>query len=173
MASERYTRTNQKLYFAQQALESWRAAEASQALNAQTLIQGARETALFHLYGALLGLCHEIAGFYRMPQADAPRAEAFLNHDALEATPSPELGELVEVASERGSWLAQLLTAYQQLFLPPLEEKKAKVDPAIPLITAINVGLPVREELSLAVAETAIHALKALAVRFREGMSEW
>lgn len=173
MASERYTRTNQKLYFAQQSLAAWRVAEASEALNAQTLIQGARETALFHLYGALLGLCHEIAGFYRMPQADAPRAEDFLQHDVVDASPSPELGELVEVASERSSWLAQLLTAYQQLFLPPQEEKKAKVDPAIPLIMAVNVGLPEREALSLAVAEAALQGLKDMALRFREGMSEW
>ena len=41
-------------------------------MNAQALVQAEREAALFHLHGALLGLCHEIAGFYRLPQAAAP-----------------------------------------------------------------------------------------------------
>lgn len=173
MASERYTRTNQKLYFAQQALNAWRAAEASEALNAQTLIQGARETTLFHLYGALLGVCHEIAGFYRMTNADEPRAEAFLKAEAVAAFPSPELGELFELLSEKNSWLARVLSAYQQLFLPPREEKKAKVDPAIPLILAVNVGVSEPDDLAIEVAEIAVQALKSLAARFREGMSEW
>jgi hypothetical protein len=55
-------------------------------MNAQALIQAERESALFHLYGALLGLCHEIAGFYRLPQA-ASRAELLLNDEVLEALP--------------------------------------------------------------------------------------
>ncbi|KTS91775.1 DUF6586 family protein, partial [Pseudomonas parafulva] len=67
MARELYTRTNQKLYFAGLALESMARAEQSQAMNAQGLVQAERESALFHLHGALLGLCHEISGYYRLP----------------------------------------------------------------------------------------------------------
>lgn len=62
MANERYTRTNQKLYFAGVALDFWRKAEAGRAMNWQAQVQAEREACLFHLYGALLGLCHEIAG---------------------------------------------------------------------------------------------------------------
>ncbi|HAB84244.1 MAG TPA: PasA protein, partial [Pseudomonas sp.] len=62
MAHELYTRTNQKIFFAGLSLESWRKAEETASMNSQGLIQAEREACLFHLYGALLGLCHEIAG---------------------------------------------------------------------------------------------------------------
>lgn len=91
MAQELYTRTNQKLYFAGLALEAWKRADAERAMNAQAIIQGERESALFHLYGAVLGVCHEIAGYYRLPQAAAPRVDALLNAEVLAAAPSPEL----------------------------------------------------------------------------------
>ena len=125
MANELYTRTNQKIFYAGLALESWRKAEQSQSMNALALIQAEREAALFHLYGALLGLCHEIAGYYRLPDSAAPRAERFLTEDVLQAAPSQELGELVELAQSADSWVAQLLKAYAELFQPPQASKKA------------------------------------------------
>ena len=174
MANELYTRTNQKLYFATLALDAWRAAEAARALNAQAQIQGARESALFHLYGALLGLCHEIAGFYRLPQAGAVEVGQLLNAEALAAVPSPELAELMELAHARQSWLGRLLAAYHGLFEPPREAKKNKVDPALELITAVNVGEPEAEaEVELATVLEWQQHIKQLAVRFRQGMSEW
>ena len=84
MAHELYTRTNQKIFFAGLSLESWRKAEETASMNSQGLIQAEREACLFHLYGALLGLCHEIAGYYRSPGADAPVVEAFLTRSVLE-----------------------------------------------------------------------------------------
>ena len=84
MAHELYTRTNQKIYFAGLSLEALTRAEDGRAMNSPALLQAGRESALFHLYGALLGLCHEIAGFYRLPQANAPRAELLLTREALE-----------------------------------------------------------------------------------------
>ena len=173
MANELYTRTNQKIYFAGLALEAWRAAEAAQALNAQTQIQAARENALFHLYGALLGLGHEIAGFYRLPQAAATQVEQLLTREVLEAAPSPELAELVELAQDRQSWLGQLLSAYRGLFEPPREAKKAKVDPSLALITAVSVGEPEQAELELQALADWQQQIRQLAARFREGMSEW
>ena len=118
MAHELYTRTNQKLYFAGLALEAWKRAETGQAMNAQALIQAERESALFHLYGAVLGLCHEIAGFYRLPEARAPRVDMLLNQAVLNAAPSPELAELVELAQQPETWLGRLLAAYTALFQP-------------------------------------------------------
>jgi len=44
----------------------------------QAQVQAEREACLFHLYGALLGLCHEIAGYYRLPQADANAVEQLI-----------------------------------------------------------------------------------------------
>ncbi|WXL24169.1 DUF6586 family protein [Ectopseudomonas mendocina] len=172
MAQELYTRTNQKIFYAGLALESWRKAEQAQNLNALALIQAERESALFHLYGALLGLCHEIAGYYRIPDSTAPRAEVFLRGEVLDVAPSQELGELVELYRSADSWLAQLLKAYNQLFLPPQAGKQGKVDPSTPLITAVSLDSE-EQSLSHETLEAWRQALKALAQRFRQTLSEW
>lgn len=99
MAQELYTRTNQKLFFAGLALESMAKAEQSQAMNAQGLVQAERESALFHLYGALLGLCYEIGGFYRLPVVAT--VEQALADDALNGIAIPEVAELLEIARQR------------------------------------------------------------------------
>lgn len=171
MAHELYTRTNQKIYFAGLALDNLRKAEAGTSLHGQGQVQAEREAALFHLYGALLGLCHEIAGYYRLPEANVPRAELLLNQAVLQAAPSPELAELVELAQQSETWLAQLLQAYAKLFQPPQAPKTAKVDPTLPLIQAVTVEEEApqlgREEL-----EAWRQQLKQLALRFRESLSE-
>ncbi|EIU5570798.1 DUF6586 family protein [Pseudomonas aeruginosa] len=171
MAQELYTRTNQKLYFAGLALEAWKRADAERAMNAQAIIQGERESALFHLYGAVLGVCHEIAGYYRLPQAAAPRVDALLNAEVLVAAPSPELAELVELASQPETWLGQLLGAYSELFLPPRPTKAAKIDPSTPLIVAVSID----EDAPLLSRETLEEwrqSLKQLVLRFRESLTE-
>jgi hypothetical protein len=172
MANELYTRTNQKIFYAGLALESWRQAEQAQSLNALALIQAEREAALFHLYGALLGLCHEIAGYYRLPDSRASRAEVFLTPAVLSTAPSQELGELVELAQSAESWVAQLINAYAALFQPPQGGKKSKVDPATPLITAVSLDEE-SEPLAHQVVEAWRQQLTALARRFRETLSEW
>lgn len=172
MANELYTRTNQKIYFAGLTLAAWRQAEEARAMNAQALAQAQREASLFHLYGAVLGLCHEIAGYYHSPQAGAPRVELLLNPTALEAAPSPELAELVELTQQPESWLAQLLAAYNALFQPPQVLKSAKVDPSLPLIASVSLG-----DESPALTHTELDAwrqqIKVLALRFRETLCEW
>lgn len=171
MAHELYTRTNQKIFFAGLALESLRKAEAGEAVNAQALVQAEREAALFHLYGAVLGLCHEIAGYYKTAEANAPRVELLLNPETLQASPSPELSELLEIAQQPESWLARLLAAHAELFQPPQAPKTAKVDPTLPLITAVSVeedASPLsREEL-----ESWRQQLKQLVLRYRGSLSE-
>lgn len=172
MAHELHTRTNQKLFYAGLSLESWRAAQEGRAVNSLALIQAEREAALFHLYGALLGLCHEIAGYYRLPESNAARAEQLLDKALLDAAPSPELAELIELAQQPETWLAQLLKAYDELFQPPQAAKKVKVDPRTPLIEAISLE---QEEPPLAreTLEVWRQELKGLAKRFRESLSEW
>ncbi|AUF97228.1 hypothetical protein M2396_000265 [Pseudomonas sp. BIGb0278] len=172
MAQELYTRTNQKLFFAGLALESMAKAEQSQAMNAQGLVQAEREAAQFHLYGALLGLCHEIAGFYRLPQAGAARAEQLLDAEVLAGMAIPELAELIELADNRQTWLAQMLTAYADLFRPPVAKKTAKTDVTQPLIQAINLDEPEQPALSRAELEQWRSNLKDLARRFRDALSE-
>lgn len=171
MANELYTRTNQKIYFAGLSLESWRKAEEGQAVNAQALIQAEREVALFHLYGALLGLCHEIAGYYHLAERQVPRVELLLNRAVLDVAPSPELAELVELAEQPETWLAQLLKAYAALFQPPLMAKKTKTDPRQPLIEAVSLDQEV-PSLERATLEAWRQQLKELALRFRESLSE-
>lgn len=172
MAHELYTRTNQKIYFAGLALEALAKAEESQAMNAQALVQAERESALFHLYGALLGLCHEVAGFYRLPQANAPRAELLLTKEVLDAIAIPEMAELVELAQHSETWLAQLLAAYNALFQPPRAPKKVKGDVTKPMIIAVNLDDEPAPELSREEMESWRQQLKSLTIRFREGLSE-
>lgn len=171
MANERYTRTNQKIFFAGIALDNWRRAAVSHAFNTAALVQAEREAALFHLYGGLLGLCHEIAGYYRMADAAPERVEDFVQPIVLERSPCPELAELLELTQHRETWLAQLLAAYAALFQPPREMPKSQVDPVMPLITAVSIGNE-RTEPDLDELDAWRLQLKALVLRFREGLSE-
>lgn len=142
-------------------------------MNAQALVQAGRESALFHLYGALLGLCHEIAGFYRLPQAGASRVEQILNRDVLESVAIPELAELFELAHSPQTWLAQLLAAYGALLQPPRAPRKPKGDVTQPLIEAVNLGEEEsQQELGREELESWRQNLKALAIRFRDGLNE-
>ncbi|VVO10538.1 DUF6586 family protein [Pseudomonas fluorescens] len=172
MAHELYTRTNQKIYFAGLALEALAKAEEGRAINAQALVQAGREAVLFHLYGAVLGLCHEIAGYYRLPQANAPRAEMLLTREVLETLAIPELAELVELAQNRETWLAKLLAAHAALFQPPRAPHKPKGDVTQPLIVAVNLDEEVEPELSREELESWRQNLKGLAIRFRDGLNE-
>lgn len=172
MANELYTRTNQKIYFAGLSLEALGRAEEGKEMNAIALVQAGREAALFHLYGALLGLCHEIAGFYRLPEAGAIRAETLLNPKVLESMAIPELAELVEMAQSPDSWVSRLLAAHLALFQPPRVPHKPKGDVTQPLIVAVSVGEEEPAPLSRAELENWRQELKKLAIRFREGLNE-
>lgn len=173
MAHELYTRTNQKIYFAGLALEQLAQAGQGGAMNAAALQQAGREAVLFHLYGALLGLCHEIAGFYHLPETRAPRAEAYLNEQVLAQAANPELAELVELRQSRDSWLARLLAAYNALYEPPRAPREAKHDVTTPLIAAVSLDAPQAEpELDGATLEAWRQHLKQLALRLRDGLSE-
>ncbi|AKJ99716.1 hypothetical protein PHLH5_36520 [Pseudomonas sp. Cab53] len=173
MAHELYTRTNQKIYFAGLSLEALARAEDGRAMNSPALLQAGRESVLFHLYGALLGLCHEIAGFYRLPQANASRAEQLLTREVLETLAIPELAEMVELAHNPETWLAKLLAAHAALFQPPRAPRKPKGDVTQPLIVAVNLDEEEPEQvLSREELESWRQNLKSLALRFREGLNE-
>lgn len=172
MAHERYTRTNQKLYFAGLALANWQRVDAQGASGSSGVAQSEREACLFHLYGALLGLCHEIAGYYRLPGANAGRVELLLTRSPQDSSPSPEFAELMELAEQPQSWLAQLLAAYAGLFEPPCAPVRAKTEPGLTLIEAVGVD---DEVAPLTAAEVAAwrQQLKELVLRHREALTEW
>ena len=172
MANELYTRTNQKLFFATRALEDWRLALQGTAINAAALQQGARETSLFHLHGALLALCHEVAGYYRLPNARATHIKSLLSAEVLASHPSPELQLLAELADEPASWVSRLRKAYAELSEPPQPERKSSVDPATPLIVAVAVEEP-QDVLTPDTLGHWLQQLRDLALHCRAGMSEW
>ncbi|MNP58224.1 hypothetical protein D3C76_1531230 [compost metagenome] len=118
----------------------------------------------------MLGLCHEIAGYYRLPTA--PTVEQQLADDALNAIAIPEVAELLELARQRETWLAQLLSAYADLFRPPVAKKAPKTDVTQPLIQAVSLDEPEAPALSREELESWRQNLKGLTVRFREGLSE-
>ncbi len=163
MANELYTRTNQKIFYAGLALEALGKAEESRAMNALALTQAEREAAVFHLYGALLGLC---------PQASAPRAELLLTREVLEAIAIPEMAELVELAHSPQTWLARLIAAHNALYLPPQAPRKPKGDVLQPLIEAVSLDAEAAPELGREELESWRQNLKVLAIRFRDGLSE-
>ena len=172
MAHEPYTRTNQKIFFAGLALESLSKAEQGAVANAQALQQAEREAALFHLYGAVLALCHEVTDYYKLAIAGAPRVDLILSPQALEMSPTPELSELLEIVQQPESWLAQLLAAHANLHRPPQAPKKAKVDPTLPLIEAVSLETQQEAPLSSADLEAWRQQLKQLVLRYRESLSE-
>ncbi len=171
MAHELYTRTNQKLFFAGLVLERLRKAEDWAVVNALALQQAEREAALFHLYGAVLSLCHEITGHYKLAVAGAPRVDLILNTQTLQASPNPELSELLEIVQQPESWLAQLLEAHAALHRPQQVPKKAKVDSTLPLIEAVSAEES-QVQLCSADLECWRQQLKQLVLRYRESLSE-
>ncbi|QLF94840.1 PasA protein [Pseudomonas sp. ABC1] len=168
MANERYTRTNQKLHFTSLALERWQQARTQ---GDSTLQAAERETCLLHLYGALLGLCHEVGGFYRLAGAEGGAVEVILKRPLLQASPSPELAELLELSEHSDTWLARLLRSHAALFLPLRPAPKVRQDVTQPLIEAVTLE-PASDELSLEDVQGWRGQLRELVLRFRESMNE-
>ncbi|MNL82400.1 hypothetical protein D3C87_2097740 [compost metagenome] len=82
------------------------------------------------------------------------------------------MAELVELAQQPETWLAQLLSAYGALFQPPKAPKKIKGDVTQPLIQAVNLDDVEEQVLTREEMESWRKNLKSLAIRFREGLSE-
>lgn len=154
MAQERYTRTNQKIYFAGLAHESWRKALQSEAVDASVRVQAEREACLFHLQGALLGLCHEVIGYYRFEISERLPLEVLISPAVLEKAQAPELAELRELRSDNTSWLSLIVRHWQQVQYPVFEVEQ--------------LPAPDIQEV-----ESWRAQLKALILRFRQTMTEW
>lgn len=144
MAQELYTRTNQKLFFAGLALESMAKAEQSQAMNAQGLVQAERESALFHLHGALLGLCHEIGGFYRLPVVAT--VEQALADDALNGIAIPEVAEPAGAGPPARNVVGANAECLCRFVPTTGRQESTKTDVTQPLIQAVNLDEPEHPE---------------------------
>ncbi|GGD04369.1 DUF6586 family protein [Halopseudomonas salina] len=169
MANEVYTRTNQALYFARLAIESWSEAETSDALSAFTMTRYHREHALFHLHRAVLAVAHEVADRYRWPLLEVRSLDMMLDPQTVERFPGPELAELSELAKASDTWLGRLLKGWDILNLPPRpEEAKAPADDLI-AVSAVKASV----DWSLVDAREAHTALTERVGCYREGMVEW
>jgi hypothetical protein len=82
------------------------------------------------------------------------------------------VAELLELARQRETWLAQMLGAYADLFRPPVAKKTPKTDVTQPLIQAVNLDEPEHPALSHAELERWRSDLKGLVRRFRDALSE-
>jgi hypothetical protein len=82
------------------------------------------------------------------------------------------MGELVELAQHRETWLAQLLASYHALFMPPSAPRKPKGDVTQPLIISVGAQEEPEQVLTREEMESWRQQLKGLAIRFREGLSE-
>ncbi|WP_022962363.1 DUF6586 family protein [Halopseudomonas pelagia] len=169
MANEVYTRTNQALFFARMAIESWAEAAESDAVNAISQARYHREHALFHLYRGVLAVTHEVADRYRWPLMDARTVEQVLTVPVAERFPGPELAELTELAQAGDSWLGRLLSGWQQLQLPPTPEQSKLQDTGLIASSAVRAA----REWTLEDAREAHATLTERLGCYREGMLEW
>lgn len=167
MAAEAWTRTNQSLHFAGQALTDWRELAQNTALDALARQRYQGENTLFHLYRGLLGLLHEVAAFYRWSLPPVSDVEHLLFDPGVQALVAPEWAEVIELAREKGTWLQGLLVAWADLMAAPVTGSSAQTR-----LIASDAGVASRG-WSLALATEALNELKALVNRHRELLQEW
>lgn len=97
-------RTNQKLYFARLACQ-----QAEQIEHVQQ-IQGFRESAVFHLHGAVLAFLQELVRYYRLIEL-RPTIANVEQHMADRGQVSPEIQVLKKLSQD--GFLAELNRAYR------------------------------------------------------------
>ena len=97
-------RTNQKLYFARLACQQ------AEQLDHVQQIQALRESAVFHLHGAVLAFLQELVRYYRLTEL-RPTLQNVEQHMAERGQVSPEIQVLKQFAQE--GFLAELNRAYR------------------------------------------------------------
>lgn len=165
MADELYTRTNQALAFARLALGEWQQAAAATEIGAATRVAYHREHTVFHLYRGLLWLIQEVAEGYRWTLTGTQSVEQLLRAEQIERFPGPELAELAQLMQRSDSWVAGILSAWQQLQAPPARAGGAA--------GALIVGGAARPSWGLAEADAALASLRAQVERYRQNLQEW
>lgn len=97
-------RTNQKLYFSRLACQ-----QADQTEHVQQA-QAYRESAVFHLHGAVLAFLQELVRYYRLNDV-YPTLNSIQEHMAAKGQVSPEINILQKLAQD--GFLAELKRAYR------------------------------------------------------------
>lgn len=103
-------RTNQKLYFARLACQ-----QAEQTEHLQQ-VQAYRETAVFHLHGALLAFLQELVRYYRLNDLQ-PTLKSIEVQMAEKGQLSPEVAVLQQLAKD--GFIAELKRAYRMCQYAP------------------------------------------------------
>ena len=103
-------RTNQKLYFARLACQQ--AEQSDHVQQAQAL----RESAVFHLHGAVLAFLQELVRYYRLNDA-APTLKSIEESMAAKGQVSPEVAVMQQLAQQ--GFIAELKRAYRMCQYAP------------------------------------------------------
>src|SRR5690606_22121511 len=75
----------------------------------------------------LLWLIQEVAEGYRWTLTGTQSVEQLLRAEQIERFPGPELAELAQLMQRSDSWVAGILSAWQQLQAPPARAGAAAV----------------------------------------------
>lgn len=166
MANEPYTITNQKLYFAKQALTDWQALEKAPHSN-KMLLKAYQERVIFHLYSSLWACYNEIATYYRFPlMIQSYALDIFLSKEFLEQYPSPELNELALLLNTSNSVVASVNKAWSALFTP-VTQLKQQAD--VNRIQVNNMDTTLNVEL----LSVYLQEITELILHFRSGLTEY
>ncbi|MEB3767161.1 DUF6586 family protein [Acinetobacter sp. MD2] len=103
-------RTNQKLYFARLACQQ------AEQVDAVQQVQAYRETAVFHLHGAILAFLQELVRYYRLSDTQ-PTLKSIEDKMAEKGQVSPEVAVMQQLA--RDGFIAELKHAYRMCQYAP------------------------------------------------------
>lgn len=126
-------RTNQKLYFARLAC-----VDAEQVSEHLQKSQAHRETAVFHLHGAVLAFLQELVRYYRLNDSE-PHLKSIEQRMADKGQVSPEISILKQLS--RDGFLAELNHAYKMCqYAPEPMLPEAEQDTSSKLIIKVTQG---------------------------------
>jgi hypothetical protein len=159
---------NQKLLFARQLL---RGLDRDSSSASSHLIAATAQSVAVQLHQAWLWHCRNIAEGYKLRDL-----ESVIDGDSLVAQLAKqgkcpgEATELQSLQQDSGSWLSELLTAHQNIYLLPVV-RKAEID--VDRLPMIALDGPAVVEWSVERAHIWLQALQELIDRHREMMIEF
>ena len=126
-------RTNQKLYFARLACQ-----QAEQSEHVQQ-VQAFRESAVFHLHGAVLAFLQELVRYYRLNDT-APTLKSIEELMAVKGQISPEVAVMQQLA--KSGFIAELKRAYRMCQYAPEPEDDTSSNLIIKVTQTPQAWLP-------------------------------
>lgn len=171
MARHKIGKANQKVYFAGFYLEALDSIEHDERLVNRKALQAAhRESCLFHLVGAYHGLLWEIAKTYDLEYAAGDELRPLLAAQNDAGRSVPELEQLFDLQNRSGSWLNQMMSAWQRI--QDADPATTSVAKAPVNLNAIEVRVSMEEDDLLQLPDW--HGkLRLLIDEIRERLGEW